>query len=370
MGKGKILIVDDEKELCESVKNILSERGYICLFAYDGGSCLSLIEKEKPDLVILDIMMPGLDGFETCQRIKHNEKFMDIPIIILTVLGDAPSRIAGLKAGADDYLTKPFDPDELILRIEANLKMRNFSKGLKEKVERLKEEERIKAEFISHITTEVSAPLQEIGKETNILLEGEYGRLNEKQAQSLEKISSLCSKTSSIISNLLEIARADSGKIWIKIDEFSLSDAIRLIEARCKREASEKGIFFEALYPNTSIRTDKMHFIKIFDELLLNAIKFTEKGKVSFFVKEDPSNDTIIFEVSDTAKEIPKEYLKKIFEEGRGIYGKTGLVLVKKLVGLLRGDISVDSSNAGNRFIITLPRRIDAPARRKGDKVY
>ncbi|MEW6482816.1 MAG: hybrid sensor histidine kinase/response regulator [bacterium] len=366
--KEKILIVDDEKELCESIKNILAEKGYSCIFAYDGGSCLSMVEKEKPNIILLDIMMPGIDGFEIAQRLKHNEKTMDIPIIILTVLGDSSSRIAGLKAGADDYLVKPFDPDELLLRIEANLRMTNFSLELKKKIEQLKEQERIKAEFLSHITQDISMPLQDISKEANLLISSEYGGLNEKQKESVKEINNLCSKGLSLILEFLEIAKANSGKIWIEIEEFSLKNIIYIVSARCKNEANAKGLSFEALCPEIKIKTDKVRLIKILDELLLNAIKFTEKGNVSLLVKEDKENDAIIFEISDTAPEIPKEYLDKVFKENGWLEGKTGLLLVKKLVGLLKGNISAYSTKFGNRFTIVLPRIIDAPARRKEDK--
>ncbi|MEW6006621.1 MAG: hybrid sensor histidine kinase/response regulator [bacterium] len=367
--KEKILIVDDERQLCESIKNILTEKGYSCLLAYDGGSCLSMVEKEKPSIILLDIMMPGIDGFEVAQRLKHNEKTMDIPIIILTVLGDSSSRIAGFKAGADDYLIKPFDPDELLLRIEANLKIREFSLELKKKMEELKEQERIKAEFLSHITQEVSMPLQGISKEVNLLLSGEYGGLNEKQKEITKEIETLCSKTSSLLLEFLEISRANSGKVWFEIDEFSLDNVIHIVSARCKNEANAKGLSFEALCPEIKIRTDKVRLIKVLDELLLNAIKFTEKGNVSILIKENKENDAIIFEISDTALKIPKEYLDKVFKENGWLEGKTGLVLVKRLVGLLRGDISFSSSSSGNRFTIVLPRIIDAPARRKEDKI-
>ncbi|MEW6680052.1 MAG: HAMP domain-containing sensor histidine kinase, partial [bacterium] len=167
----------------------------------------------------------------------------------------------------------------------------------------------------------------------------------------------------------LEISRANSGKVWLEIDEFSLDNVIHIVSARCKNEANAKGLSFEALCPEIKIKTDKVRLIKVLDELLLNAIKFTEKGNVSLLVKEDKENDAIIFEISDTAPEIPKEYLDKVFKENGWLEEKTGLLLVKKFVGLLKGSISAYSTKFGNRFTIVLPRIIDAPARRKEDKI-
>lgn len=363
----KIFIVDDERELCESIKNVLTEKGFSCSFTHDGGSALSSIEKERPDLIILDIMMSGIDGFEVCQRIKHNENLKDIPVILLTVLGQKEDIIAGFRAGADDYLTKPFDPDELIVRIETHLKIKKLSASLHKKIEELKEQERLKFEFLSHISRELSIPLQDIAKEVNLLALGEYGGLNERQRASISEVSSLCSKTTSLLSQFLEIARASSGKIFINIEEFELQDVVHLVEIRCKKDAENKGLSFEAKAPKIKMKTDKIHLIKILDELLLNAIKSTEKGNVSLLVKEDKENDTIIFEVSNTAR-IPQEYIERIFEKQGWVDKKLGLMMVKKLVGLLRGDISVISEEKQTRFTIILPRNIEKPARRKEDK--
>ncbi len=366
--KRKILIVDDERELCESIKNVFGDKEFSCSFAYDGGSSLSMVEKEKPDLILLDIMIPGLDGFEVTQRIKHNEKFKDIPIIILTVLGDSKDRIAGFKAGADDYLTKPFDPDELVLRIKANLRMREFSSQLKKKIEELKENERIKAEFLTNITSEFSLPLQDIINETNLFLSEEYGKINKRQKEAIKRIGGICPKITSLLSTVNDIARANSGKVWINIEEFSIQEIINLVNARCKNEAEVKGLLWSVSYPEITIKTDKVHLIKILDELLLNAIKFTQFGEVSLLIKEDKENDTVIFEVIDTGRGIEKECLDKLFDEGARD-GRINLILVKKLTSILRGDIRVESKDIGSRFTVVLPRLIDSPARRKEDKI-
>lgn len=364
--KYKILVVDDEKDVCESVGNILRERGFSCFFAYDGGGALSCIEKEKPDLILLDIIISGIDGFEVCQRVKHDENFKDIPIIILTCLGDKQSRIAGFKAGADDYLTKPFDPDELIVRIETQLKIKDFTKSLYENIEKLKEQERLKVELLSHVIHDLSVPLQEIEKEVNSL--SNYGALNEKQASAIKEISSLCSKMNAILSTFMEIAKADSGKIWINIEEFELDKVISVVEARCKNEAENRGLSLTVACPlKAHIKTDKSRFIKILDEILLTLISFTEKGNISLLVKENPLNDTFIFEVFTEAI-ISEKYIKRAFDEEIEIGENMRLVLAKKLIGILRGNISVCCDTSGTRFTIVFPKNIESPARRKEDR--
>lgn len=361
----KILIVDDEKELCESIRNILTDRGFSCSFVYDGGSVLSSIEKEKPDLIILDVMIPGIDGFEVCQRIKHNEDFKDIPVILLTVLGDKENIIGGLKAGANDYIIKPFDPEELITRIETHLKIRELSASLHKKIEESKEEQRQKIEFLSHINHELAIPLQNIEKEANLILSGEYGGLNGGKRLSISKISDLCREARHLLFQFLEILRASSGKILINIEEFELQDVVHLISARCRKEAEDKGLSFEAKAGKVKMKTDRPHLIRILNELILNAIKFTEKGNISLLAKENKENDTIIFEVSNTAT-ITAEYIKR-FEQGKWLGKGTGFMMVRKLVDILRGNISVKAEEKQTRFTIVFPRNIEAPKRRKED---
>jgi two-component system response regulator MprA len=119
----RILVIDDEPRIVDFIRRGLNYEGYTVDIAYDGESGLTQARHEPPDLVILDIMMPGLDGLEVCRRLRVSEK-SDVPILMLTAKDAVPDRVAGLDAGADDYLVKPFDFDELLARIRALLRRR------------------------------------------------------------------------------------------------------------------------------------------------------------------------------------------------------------------------------------------------------
>ncbi len=120
--KRKILLVDDEKTLVKALTFNLEKEGYQVIPAYEGEEALKKMEAENPDLLILDLMLPGLDGFEVCRRVRKN---YDIPIIMLTAKGDDIDKILGLELGADDYITKPFNPRELLARVKAILRRSN-----------------------------------------------------------------------------------------------------------------------------------------------------------------------------------------------------------------------------------------------------
>ncbi|GAB6100567.1 response regulator transcription factor [Halanaerocella petrolearia] len=118
----KILVVDDEENIVQLVKFNLEEKGYEVVTAYDGQQALEVVKKEDPDLMVLDLMLPEVDGFDICREIRKNDQFNKLPIIILSAKEEEVDKILGLELGADDYITKPFSPRELIARVKAVLR--------------------------------------------------------------------------------------------------------------------------------------------------------------------------------------------------------------------------------------------------------
>ncbi|HNX90262.1 MAG TPA: response regulator transcription factor [Candidatus Omnitrophota bacterium] len=124
MAKETVLIVEDDRNISKLVKYNLEKNGYTCAVLEDGDEVFRFLEKNKVQLIILDIMLPGKDGFEICRAIKQNERCSDIPVMMLTARGEEVDRIVGLELGAEDYIVKPFSPRELVLRVKAVLKRR------------------------------------------------------------------------------------------------------------------------------------------------------------------------------------------------------------------------------------------------------
>jgi two-component system phosphate regulon response regulator PhoB len=122
MTKGRILIIEDDRDIVEMIEYNLKEEGYLTTAAYNGERGIELARKEKPDLVILDVMLPAIDGFEVCRTLKQQQSTAQIPIIILSAKSRETDKVVGLELGADDYVTKPFSPRELIARIKAILR--------------------------------------------------------------------------------------------------------------------------------------------------------------------------------------------------------------------------------------------------------
>jgi DNA-binding response OmpR family regulator len=122
MAKKKILIVEDDKDIAKLVKYNLEKSGYECTVSSTGENALEILDKNPVDLMLLDIMLPQIDGLEVCRRVKQDEKFSNIPVVMLTAKGEEVDRVVGFELGADDYIVKPFSPRELILRVKAILK--------------------------------------------------------------------------------------------------------------------------------------------------------------------------------------------------------------------------------------------------------
>ncbi len=132
MFKEKILIIEDDKNISKLLKYNLEKAGYACSLAGSGHDAWRVLAKENVDMIILDIMLPEMDGFEVCRCLKHDHQFRDIPIIMLTAKGEERNRIVGLELGADDYVVKPFSPREFVLRVKAVFRRRSPGKGKKD----------------------------------------------------------------------------------------------------------------------------------------------------------------------------------------------------------------------------------------------
>ena len=129
-----ILVVDDEEPIQELLRFNLEKEGYAVCVAKDGQEALKHVENDQPDLLVLDLMLPGMDGLEVCRKIRSNQKFQQIPIIMLTAKGEEIDKVLGLELGADDYMTKPFSPRELLARIKARLRRLNSQEEVDAKI--------------------------------------------------------------------------------------------------------------------------------------------------------------------------------------------------------------------------------------------
>ena len=165
MPKGKILIVDDEEDILTLLEYNLQKEGHRTVGVKTGEAALQLVEEENPDLIILDLMLPEIDGLEVCRILKSNEKTSDIPIIMLTAKGEEADIVVGLEIGADDYVTKPFSPRVLLARVKALLR-RKTTKGVAEEIIKV---ENLIIDTGKHLVTVEGSPVSLTSTEFNLL---------------------------------------------------------------------------------------------------------------------------------------------------------------------------------------------------------
>ena len=353
----KVLIVEDETDMADLLKYNLTEKGYNPVLSSNGREAIEIIEKEVPDLVLLDLMMEQVDGWEVCSSIRNNENeaIKRLPIIMLTALSEAEEKIIGLRLGADDYVTKPFNMDELILRIQNQLRKKRVEDEL---MERLRRGNDIPALFYH----EVKNQLMVIGAYSHLIAKESITR------DKKEQFSEILNNTASAISEYLEgmslFSKLEKGEKKIRLEKFSLREALNKIILSYKNAAVERKIRVETDYTEETniVELNSIAMKMILSNLIGNAIKYNKKNG-SVFVSTKKDGDRLIITIEDTGLGIDPVDIPHIFDKfyrSRSVDGHIdgtgiGLYIVKTLVNAMEGEIEVESTlGKGSKFTITL----------------
>jgi signal transduction histidine kinase len=378
-----VLIVDDNPKNLQVLGKILQNEQYELEFAINGSAALEWLEIKQFDLVLLDINMPGMDGFEVCKKIRSDHRMDKMPVIFLTAETDRDSVLKGFELGAQDYITKPFDSRELIMRVKTHLSVKNqmeqleqLNLSLEEKVlertnelnkAKIKAEEsdRLKTAFLMNISHEVKTPMNGIlGFLT--LLEGSDADLTRMQ-EFATMINASGQRLLNTFNDIIEISRIESGDFTISPSLVNIEDVMQSHFHNFKPLADAKQLnlkLTEKVTRNMAlVRTDRDKLDRIITNLINNALTFTSKGSIE--LGNYPDNNTIVFYVKDSGIGIPEPQFETIFErfvqadlslsrkhEGSGI----GLSIAKAYVEALEGKIWVQSEvGIGSTFFFSIP---------------
>ncbi|WP_111708111.1 hybrid sensor histidine kinase/response regulator [Lutibacter citreus] len=356
-----ILIVDDNANNLKLIANVLMGSNYDFRMAKSGKSALSILEKTKPDLILLDIQMPEMDGYETCKKIKENTENSKIPVIFLTANTDSKSVTKAFKVGGVDFITKPFNSEELLVRISTHIKLKSQS-------EELERENATKDKFFSIISHDLKNPIANIIGFSNILKDNFDDFDSEKVKVFIKYINESSKFSLEILENLMSWARIKSGHLKSEKINFNLSNLLnRNIEGHVP-QALAKEIKFKADFEeNMLIRADEKMISTVVRNLISNAVKFTPNGGGIFITSKEVvvnNKKFIETEIQDTGIGMTLEELNKIFkiesnfiskgtnnERGTGL----GLILCKEFITENDGDIRVESKpNIGSKFTFNL----------------
>ncbi len=374
----RVLVVDDNLPNREVAEGHLATAGYQAIQAEGGAEALQLIEQHRPDLVLLDVLMPGMDGFETCRQIRMLPVVGDTPILFLTALGDLGTHKQALDSGADDFLTKPINRTELLIRVRSLLRIKQLGDELKNNYDVIRSQrdellaaQRQKEELTALIVHDLKNPLSSILSNAQFVL-GRH-QLGADERESLTDVVSASQAMVRLVMNLLDISRSEDGALVPHVTEFDLPTLLGEVCKEMGRRLEDKD---QRLAPTLSpevrmLRGDRDLIRRVLENLIDNAYKYGPRHTTIGIdvwpaTMDDGAEPAVEIRVRDEGEGIPVSYRQMIFEkygrvEGRaGNAGRSshglGLVFCRRAVGVHGGAIWVEDGVArGGCFCVRLP---------------
>ncbi|MEH2161150.1 MAG: hybrid sensor histidine kinase/response regulator [Nostoc sp.] len=364
----RILAVDDIQDNLILVQTILESEGYKIDLASDGIKALRQVEQSPPDLILLDVMMPGIDGYEVTRRIRQNPAISYIPILLITAFHES-SVVEGLDVGADDFIRKPFDTDELLARVRSLLRLKH-SLDEQQKMARQRED------FVSRLTHDLRTPLVAADRMLNLFEMETFCKIPPEMKQAIAVMIRSNQNLMDMVNTLLEVYRFEAGKKTLNWEECNLREISQEVVDELSPLTIEKGLTLtidtsklDSVSKNAAvIMGDRLELRRVVNNLIANAIKFTDTGGITIRIFETsphPGNqDSVTIEVEDTGYGIAPEDRATIFERFRqGKHKRSGsglgLHLSHRIVEGHAGTINVASEvGKGSLFIVQLPKNI------------
>ena len=356
-----ILIVDDTPANLMLLGHILKDNGYKVRPVPSGALALQVAEKEKPDLILLDIMMPEMDGFEVCSRLKMNEGLKDVPIIFISASNNTSDIVQALKSGGADYISKPFQAEEVIARVTTHLKIYQQRKELQEI-------NATKDKFFSIIAHDLRGPLGGFMRLTEMMADESLGLTSEAKKELTLNLSHSARNIFNLLENLLEWSQMKRGHTPFNPQILDLKETVNDCLQVISEAGLKKDIGLTVEIPDGfEIIADINMLQTIIRNLVSNAIKFTPRaGRVTISAISNEINFSTIT-VKDSGIGMSSQMVDNLFRidlntrrpgtEGELSSG-LGLLLCKEFVGELGGRIWVDSEEGKETsFFFTLPNK-------------
>lgn len=364
--KDRILSVDDTKDNLILVEAILEDEGYHIDSVANGEAALKNVVELPPDLIILDVMMPGINGYEVTRRIRNNPEINYIPILLLTAF-DESSVVEGLDAGADDFIRKPFDTEELLARVRSLLR-------LKHSIDEQRKMTLQREDFVSRLTHDLRTPLVAADRMLHFFLQEVFCTISPEMKQAINMMIRSNQNLLEMVNTLLEVYRFEAGKKSLNYESCDLTQIATEVVGELSPLAVEKNLILKLDTHELNqtgnnggiVNGDRLELRRVFNNLIANAIKFTDTGsiEVRIFQTLSPTNypSQIIIEVQDTGYGIAAEDQGTIFERFRQGRNKRsgsglGLHLSQCIVEAHGGKIELSSQlGKGSTFTVKLPK--------------
>lgn len=359
-----VLVVDDDEISRSLLANLLETSRFAVKTAHCGEEALRMAGAEDFDVVLLDLMMPGMDGIEVCKRLKASARTAHVPVILVTAMSDRDARIRGIYAGADEFITKPYDSEEVVLRARNAVRMKRLYDQVRASLARLEELERLRDNMTNMIVHDMRNPITVITMCLELLKRRVEGKLDEDAMDQLTMSMDSTTYLTNMVDSLLDICKMEAGTLKLKKTPAGI---VALIEGAIQHVGGpSNGAKLEYAKPKSEITVncDADLVKRVVMNLVNNARKFTPcQGVIKIGIEQVPG--AVRVSVSDTGLGIPKEYHDRIFQkfgqvemDGQAVRRSCGLGLTfcKLAVEAHGGKIGVESEvGKGSTFAFTLP---------------
>jgi signal transduction histidine kinase len=368
-----ILVVDDTPANLQLLTDMLMKRGYRVRPVPDGKLALQAIQKEKPDLLLLDINMPEMNGYEVCERLKGDEALKEIPILFISASDEPIDKIKAFAAGGVDYVTKPFHFEELEARVQTHLKLRQLqleleirNRQLQENYDQLRKLEGLQDNLTHMIVHDMRSPLMGITGYLDLLEMDAGHKLNSEELMFLNNARSGGVVLMDMVNSLLDISRLEQGQMPLDVTKTDMDVLIRNALNSLGSLTKQVSLLYQKQALPVMVNCDSNLVTRVIANLVGNAIKFTpEGGKVAISVERQGEGAKLC--VADAGYGIPPEYHAKIFEKFEQLETRQkkaihstglGLTFCKLAVEAHGGEIGVESEvDKGSTFWFTLPAK-------------
>lgn len=362
----KILIVDDVISNVLLLKVLLTNQGYQIATATNGTQALEMTATESPDLILLDVMMPDISGFEVAVQLKASEDYNEIPIIFLTALNSTADIVKGFKMGANDFITKPFNKEELIIRVTHQISLIAAKRIITQQTEELRNTIMGRDKLYSVIAHDLRGPMGSIKMVLNMLiLNIPASAIGEEMIEMLRMANQTTEDVFSLLDNLLKWTKSQIGKLNVVYQDFDLKDVAESVIDISSSIAQLKDISFTLIAPEkVDVHADIDMMKTVMRNLISNAIKYSNKGSMITVTIENNNNLGIV-RVKDSGCGIKEEDQAKLLhmdthfttfgtdnEEGSGL----GLLLCRDFVEKNGGKLWFESiPGEGSEFFFSVP---------------
>jgi len=371
MSMGRVLIVEDDEDLVFMLDYNLRSKGYVTMSALDGQTACQLIEAERPDLILLDILLPGMDGWQICRMIRHHERedISEIPIIMLTALSSANEKLKGIDMGADDYIPKPFSIKEVLCKVDRLIEREMKKKQLDLEVKRLEAKEAQRTNFQDMLFHELRNQLMIIGGYSDRIA-ADHFLAPEKYRQCAGVIRECTHSLSSVTEEILLLSRLEAGDYPFPMEDVSLQEALGHVMAVLSRQADQKGVCIrvESTEGMPKLMLNPTAVRIVLSNLVENAVKYSPQGSQVTIRMKPEKEIGVTVEIENRGPVISANERNMVFDRfyrGESVRNRTkgtglGLYISKMLMELMGGAICLkDSSESGTSFSVTF--RLPSP---------